>query len=108
LPILGNLLSLEPQLHLSFTKWGKKYGPVVGVRLGQFELVLILYLYYSYALFVVLFIVISDIILYFLSLYRTIILDDIQTIREAFNLPAFSGRPDLKIFNFLAGGKHGS
>ena len=35
------------------------------------------------------------------------ILDDIKIIREAFSLNAFTGRPDVKLFNFTAGGKHG-
>ena len=35
------------------------------------------------------------------------ILDDIELIKEAYNDPVLNGRPDNKIFNLLAGGKHG-
>ena len=35
-------------------------------------------------------------------------LNDPKVVREAFNDPVFSGRPNLETFTLLRGGKHGS
>ncbi|KAL8552613.1 hypothetical protein ACS0TY_001340 [Phlomoides rotata] len=35
LPLLGNLLSLDPQLHTHFTKLAKTYGPIYTLKLGK-------------------------------------------------------------------------
>ncbi|XP_057519380.1 flavonoid 3'-monooxygenase CYP75B137-like isoform X2 [Amaranthus tricolor] len=35
LPILGNLLSLDPELHTYFTSWAQTYGPIYSLQLGN-------------------------------------------------------------------------
>lgn len=35
LPLVGNLLSLDPDLHIHFTQLAKTYGPIYTLKLGK-------------------------------------------------------------------------
>jgi cytochrome P450 len=76
LPVIGiaHHIGATRHPHNVFRAWSKKYGPILGLKLGRNE---------------------------------AIVLDDYKLIKEAFNNPNISGRPDLRAFNEFAGGKNG-
>ncbi|XP_071943747.1 cytochrome P450 2J4-like [Antedon mediterranea] len=40
-PIFGNALSIDRNAHVTFTKWAKTYGSVIGVKLGPMNVVVL-------------------------------------------------------------------
>ncbi|XP_033099433.1 cytochrome P450 2J6-like [Anneissia japonica] len=44
-PMVGNALSISRHAHLTFTKWAKQYGPVIGIKIGPMHVVVLNDLY---------------------------------------------------------------
>jgi len=53
------------------------------------------------------FLIVNVIYLLIFEIFRSIVLNDPKLIREAFNIPALSGRPNNQVYLALGGGPYG-